>query len=265
MSKRKNAIWFVLLIVLAGNLSLTSCKPQQQVQYFMNTPDTLLPTKIVYKEPLIQKGDLLSISIFSDDPRASAPYNQPVAAPTAVAQTVAVSSGQGYLVDQSGEIRFYGIGVIKVEGMTKKQLSTLICDKLNDQAVLKNPYAEVRFLNYKVTINGEVARPGSYSIPAEKINLLEALGLAGELTPYGRRDNILLIREEDGQRQFVRVDLTKADVFQSPYYYLQQNDIIIVEATKVKAQATDQVTERRILVVTSIVSTIAILISVLKN
>jgi polysaccharide export outer membrane protein len=150
-----------------------------------------------------------------------------------------------------------------VEGLTKNQLIELLNAKLKD--FLTNPYYTIRFLNYRFTMLGEVNRPGIFSIPGERVSLLEALGLAGDLTFYGRRDNVLFIRQNNGRRDFVRLDLTKPEIMASPYFYLQQNDVVIVEANKKKAVANDQVTVRNVTIAATIVSTLAIIYSIFRK
>ncbi|HSC38389.1 MAG TPA: hypothetical protein VLD19_10970, partial [Chitinophagaceae bacterium] len=130
---------------------------------------------------------------------------------------------------------------------------------------LTNPYCTIRFLNFKITLIGDVARPGVYSIPAEKVNILEAIGLAGDLNVTGRRDNILVVREQNGKRQWGRIDLTKPDIFTSPFYQLEQNDMVYIDLTKNKAAAGDQTTLRTITIAATVVSTFAIIYSLIKK
>ncbi|HEV3327659.1 MAG TPA: polysaccharide export protein, partial [Puia sp.] len=129
---------------------------------------------------------------------------------------------------------------------------------------LKNPYYSIRFLNYRVTMIGEVSRPGVYTLPGERVNILEAIGLAGDLTFYGRRDNVLVMRENNGKREFARLDLTKPEIMSSPYFYLQQNDMVIVEPNKKKIAANDQVTARNVSIAATVISTLAILYSIFR-
>jgi polysaccharide export outer membrane protein len=130
---------------------------------------------------------------------------------------------------------------------------------------LMNPYYTVRFLNSHFTLLGEVSRPGNFSIPGEHVNLFEGLGMAGDMTFFGRRDNILIIRINNGKREFQRLDLTKPDVFKSPYYFLQQGDIVYVEASRKKLAANDQVTARNVSLAATIISTLAIIYSIFKK
>ena len=235
--------------------------------------DTAQLSQVNAVEPIIRKGDVLSIIVYSDNPLATQIYNQSLITTSAI--TPSNSSGgsaggtagstipgstpstPGYQVDENGNIRFQGIGLIHVEGLTKAQLKDTLDIRLSP--FLQHPYSNIRFLNYKFTMLGEVTRPGLVSIPGERINLLEAIALAGDLTFYGRRDNVLVIRENNNKREFARLDLTKPDIMKSPYFYLQQNDIVIVEPNKRKVAANDVVTARNISLAATVVSTLAIL------
>jgi polysaccharide export outer membrane protein len=249
-------------------MALGSCggskRAQKENLYLQGNLDTIPNTIVPSKEVTIQKGDLLSITVHSDNPEATAIFNQQKAE---ISSGLTASSGTagGYLVDQSGNISFQSLGTIHVEGLTKQALIEKLTEALKQY--LKNPYVNIRFLNFRFTVIGEVLKPGSYTIPEEKISILEMIGLAGDLSVYGRRDNILVIRESNGKREFGRLDLRKASVFQSPYYYLQQNDIVFVEPNSKKPTANDQVIARNLTIasaVAALVSTLAIIYNIFK-
>ena len=141
----------------------------------------------------------------------------------------------GYLVDKNGEIDFPILGKLQVAGLTRLELTELIKQKLIEEDLIKDPIVTVQFLNFKVSVMGEVSRPGSFTINSDRITLLEALSMAGDLTIYGRRDRVAVIRETDGKRTILFHDLRSSDIFLSPCYYLQQNDIVYVEPNKAKA------------------------------
>lgn len=244
-----------------------SCGNVRQLQYMQGQFDTARLRQAVYPELVIQKGDLLSITVYSDNPVASAFYNlppQPTIAnsstTTTTQPTPSLNPGSTYLVDDSGYIQFPGLGNLAVAGLTKDQLYELLKTRLSDK--LSNPYFVIRLANYRITLIGEVARPGQFTIPNERVSLLEAIGLAGDLTAFGRRDNILVIREINGQRSWARLDLKSPDIMGSPYFYLQPNDVIYVDVTRNKAAANDQVTVRNISLAVSVVSVLAILVGV---
>jgi polysaccharide biosynthesis/export protein len=259
--------WLCVLVLMA---MLASCGNTRKLQYMQGAFDTTKLSSYTVPVPIVQKGDLLSIIVFSDNPAATAIYNQSVVIAPSSSTSTAGSSGsipaatsQGYLVDEDGNIQFQGLGKLHVEGMTKAELTALLDSKLKD--FLQNQYYNIRFLNYKITMVGDIARPGVYSIPSERVNILEAIGLAGDLNITARRDNVLIVREQNGKRDFGRIDLTKPDIFNSPFYNLQQNDIIYVDLTKSKAATNDQLTVRNISIATSIISTIAIIITVFRR
>lgn len=267
---------------------LISCGNTRQLTYMQGKFDTTKLSQLPVIDPTIKKGDLLSIIVYSDNPQATAIFNQSlISVPSSGANQSGGAGGvpqgglsgggtgamtgtnngaptqsPGYLVDELGFITFQGLGRLHVEGLTKAQLKDTLDDRLKDQ--LKNPYYTIRFMNYRFTMLGEISRPGVYSMPGESVNLFEALGMGGDLTFYGRRDNVLVIRSNNGKREFARLDLTKPDAMTSPYFYLQQNDLIYIEATKKKVAANDQVTARNVAIAASIVSTLAIVYSIFK-
>lgn len=259
---------FYVVMLVACVPCWWSCGNVRQLQYMQGQFDTAKLSQVTYPEPLIQSNELISITVYSDDPRASAYYNLPdqaTLANTAVVPsplTNVTSPGSTYLVDEAGNIQFPGLGVLKVAGLTKAELYKLLDSKLADK--LKNPYYIIRLSSYKITLLGEVVKPGQFTIPNERVSLLEAIALAGDLTVYGRRDNVLIIREINGQRTYQRLDLRKPEIMGSPYFYLQPNDMILVDINKTKAAANDQTTVRNISLATSIISVVAIIISVLR-
>jgi polysaccharide export outer membrane protein len=247
----------------------------KNLQYLQGNIDTSKLSSYSIPEPIIQKGDLLSIIVFSDEPKATALFNQSVTSMQTGATSnngnamggglgLPAATSPGYLVDFNGNIQFQRLGQLHVEGLNKQQLIDLLNSKLKD-TLLFHPYYSIRFLNYKITLIGDVAHPGVYSIPAERVNLLEALGLAGDLNITARRDNIRIIREQNGKRQFGSVDLRNPDILRSPFYQLQQNDVIYVDFNKSKAAASDQTTARNISIGATVVSTLAILYSIFRK
>jgi len=260
---------FVLLAIL-----FSSCGNTRQLVYMQGKFDTAALSKINPPDKVIQKGDNMNIIVYSDNPEATKIYNQPLivsASPSIGGGGSGASGGPsgnaptsaGYLVDENGNIEFQGLGLLHVEGLTKPQLKDTLYNRLKD--VLTNVYCTIRFLNHKFTVLGEVLRPGIISIPDENINLLEAISLSGDLTFYGRRDNVLIIREEGDKRIFGRLDLTKPEIMASPYFYLKQNDIVIVEPTRKKIAANDQITGRNISIAATVVSTLALLYSIFRK
>lgn len=243
-----NMKFIISLVVLIVLLHMTACVSNRPIQYVQGQFDTAQLSKFVLKEPVIQRADLISIVVYSDNPEATAIFNQP--------------NIVGYLVDEKGNIQFQGIGTLHVEGLTKQQLADLLNTKLKE--FLQNPYYVIRFLNYKITLLGELNKEGIYTIPNEKVNIFEAIGLAGGLNIYARRENVMIIREANGKREFARLDLTSPEVFKSPYYFLQQNDMVVVEQTRAKAAVNDQTTARNIGLATGVISTLIFIYTVFK-
>jgi polysaccharide biosynthesis/export protein len=256
--KKQVVLLFGIVIYL---LNLTSCAPKQ-ASYFQGKLDTSRIKNVEVKETVIQKNDILSITVFSDDPTASAIYNQAVVG-AGSGGGVSTGSTGGYLVNEQGDIYFQGLGRLHIAGLTKTGLTELLNEKLKTQ--LKNPYYSIRFLNYNITVQGEVNRGGEFTVPNERITILEAIALAGDMTIYAKRNDVLLIRELNGKREIVRIDLTNPDIFNSPYYYLRQKDLVIVEATRKKPSAGRQETVQNIGIATSIISTAAIIIAIFRN
>jgi len=213
--------------------------------------------------PTIKAGDVLSVQVSSLSPEATAFFNPYTAMSAAERGTAASSSSAapytpGYLVSEDGQITLPLVGAQSVNGLTNTQAATQIRQKLLDY--LKEPTVNVRNLNFQISISGEVTRPSLYSIPNEQITLPSALGLAGDITIFGRRDNVLIIREENGKRTFNHIDLTKRDVFQSPYYYLHPNDVVYVEPGKARVANADR-TYQLLPIVISALSFVAIIVS----
>jgi polysaccharide export outer membrane protein len=265
--QRLFGILLVTLVIVLGS----SCGSIKNLQYVQGAFDTSKLNKVQFTDPVIQQGDLLGITLFSDDAAATAAVmSQPVTINSnntntgAAANTFATGIASGYLVSENGYIQLYKIGPVMAAGLTKKQLADTLVQRYVTFNLLKNPYVEIRFLNYRITLVGEVSKPGTYSFPTEKINIFEAIGLAGDITVYGKRNNVLVVREANGVRQFGKLDLSKPEVFASPYYYLQQNDMVIVDVAKNKGVVNDQLTTRNITVAASILATIAIFINVFR-
>lgn len=256
MQKLFTLIWdnhykqLVLLVFLAYSQLLVSCISSKQVTYFQNqanqSDSIALSARYV---PKVQVGDVLSVQVSSLNPEASSFFNPYTAIavadrsgqPVTAATTTALPSMNGYLVDANGFIELPVIGKVNVKDQTAAQIKDHIRESLKEY--LKEPTVNVRNLNFRISVMGEVARPALYTIPNEQITILEALSLSGDATIFGRRDNVLVIREENGKRTFARVDLTRRDLFNTPYYYLHPNDVVYVEPGRARAAAADRTTQ----------------------
>jgi polysaccharide biosynthesis/export protein len=269
---KDSCLRFFRLIVVSFILvqSISSCRTQKSLpnNYLENVADTSEKNTVKIPDLTIQKGDLLSIQIYSASLKAEtdAPYNLPNFGGVAPGSSSGAAVIAGFLVDANGNIEYPRIGTIHVEGLTKSELADLIKKRINQpEQQLENPTVVVRFLNYKITVLGEVMRPGSFSIPAERVTVLEALGLAGDIAVYGKRNTVKVIREINGNREIGTIDLTSKDLFESPYYNLLQNDIVIVEAKRSKArQADTQEVSQRISLALGIITSIALIYNVFK-
>jgi len=180
----------------------------------------------------IQPDDLLSIRIKSLDPVAAEPFNVD---PPGMANLQAGGGMRpliGYLVARDGTIDFPMLGSLTVAGLSTDEVRLLLLEKL--APFLKDPVVMVRFLNFRITVLGEVGGPGTYFVANERVTILDMIGQAGDITPYGNRSNVLVIREHNGQRTFGRVNLQDRDIFKSPYFYLQQNDVVYVEPLEIR-------------------------------
>ena len=215
---------------------LTGCSSYKKVPYFQNADQVSLTASRGIHDARIMPKDILSITVFSSDPITSAPYNQTVQNTMSNNQLSTGSSMlQSYLVDNNGDINFPKLGTIHVQGLTKTECEKMILEKISPE-FNELPIVTVRMSSYRVTVTGEVNRPGVFPVTSEKMSVLEALAQAGDLTLYGRRDNILLLREDaTGKKSVHKLDLKDANIINSPYYYVQQNDVIYVEPNKVRA------------------------------
>lgn len=214
----------------------TACSSPKKVLYFQDVAPQSAQEIAQKYEAVIHTDDQLAIMVNYKDPELAMPFNMPMV--TYQAGTSGTSYGQqrilGYLVDANGNIDFPVLGRIHVDGLTRLQLTDLIRKRLVDEDLIKDPIVTVQFLNFKISVMGEVVRPGSFNITGDRITLLEALSMAGDLSIYGKRDRVAVIREKDGVRTIRFHDLRSSDLFLSPDYYLQQNDIVYVEPNKAR-------------------------------
>ena len=233
----------ILRLTLAATLAtvLVSCNPEtyKKINYLQDVNENTSMSMTVNKGIIIQPQDQLSIVVTSRDPKMAVPFNLSVSS-FYTGSELSSSGGSsqritGYIVDNSGDINFPSLGTVHVSGLNRWELQDLIKDKLSDSGLLRDAVVTVEFLNFKVSVLGEVTAPGTYSVTGDKITILQALALARDLTIYGQRDNVRVIREQNGKRQIYTLNLTNSDIFSSPAYYLQQNDVVYVTPSKVRA------------------------------
>ncbi len=282
-----NYAFFITLFKRAAYLIVfsfffVSCYNTKNIAYFQDLQDTSKIYSQVLKDSFatqIQPDDIINITVNSINSQAAAPFNMGNNTP-AMASVPQISQSpltgtilnpnaeearapfKGYLVDKDGMIDFPVLGQWKVSGLTTGQLRDQLREKLNEY--LQNPTVNVRIVNFKITVLGEVSRPSTYSVPGERITVMDALGMAGDLTIYGQRENVLLIREENGERKFIRMNLNSSKVFESPYLYLKQNDIVYVQPNKSKVAASDMSTVRTVSYISAGVTLLVLILTRFK-
>ncbi|MEP7111084.1 MAG: polysaccharide biosynthesis/export family protein [Ferruginibacter sp.] len=230
----KKYINFSLLVSIV--IYSASCVNTRKSTYFNDAQTaSIKPNAQDSVSPLIQKNDIISVIITSLNAEASAIFNlSNITSSSTVTNVGSSQSASGYLVNSDGFIQLPILGRIEVAGSTTKQIKDQITAILLDKKLLIDPIVTVHHLNYEVTVLGEVGKPTVINVPSEKISLLKALGLAGDITIFGKKDNVLLIREIGGKRIVRRIDLNNPEFLASPFYYLQPNDVVYVEANKNK-------------------------------
>ena len=229
------------LTVLTVLIGLASCNPEtyKKINYLQDVKQDTTMTMKVNKGIIIQPQDQLSIIVTSRDPKMAVPFNLSVSSFYTGSELASAGGASqritGYIVDNAGDINFPSLGTLHVSGLNRWELQDLIKDKLADTGLLRDAVVTVEFLNFKVSVLGEVTAPGTYSVTGDKITIFQALALARDLTIYGQRENVQVIREQNGRRQIFKLDLTRSDIFSSEAYYLQQNDVVYVTPSKVRA------------------------------
>lgn len=238
-----------------------SCTSTKKIAYFNDIKDSTVIATVEGVEPIIQKKDVLSISVSSLSAEATSIFNTPNQ-PVIPNATTTTPITAGYLVGQDGTIKFPLLGNVNAAGITQKQLENDIAKLLIDKKLLFDPIVTARFLNYRVTVLGEVNRPGVVNVPSEQISILEAIGQAGDLTIYGKRENIILIRQEGPNKVIKRLNLNSSKILESPYFFLKSNDVIYVEPTKAKIVSSD-LTRQLLPIIFSGISVVIIVLNTL--
>ena len=231
------AKWILAAALLSG---VAACNPEtyKNINYLQDVTENYSVSMKENTGIIIQPQDQLSIVVVSRDPRLAAQFNMSVSTFYTGSEIGATGGSQritGYVVDNDGNIDFPSLGIIHVAGLNRWELQELIHERLSDSGMLKDAVVVVEFMNFKISVLGEVTHPGTYGISGDKITILQALALANDLTIYGMRENVMVIREQNGRRQTYLVDLTSKDIFDSPAYYLQQNDVVYVTPNTVRA------------------------------
>lgn len=258
MTKKTHCFLLLAIAVILG----TSCTSTKKMLYFNDLEKvkqaTIMSSLQDNAERLIQKNEVISVHITSPtpDPNAYAFLNVPNDYKIGTA-----AAGTGYLVSNDGFIDMPVLGQVKAAGLTRTQLKENVLKLVQDKRLLLDAMVDVRFLSYEVTVLGEVVRPSVITVPNEKITVLKALGAAGDITPFGRRDNVMLVRETEGKKIVTRLNLNSSTFLQSPYYYLQPNDVVYVETTGNRAASVDKTR----LILPAILSAISVIVLVVDR
>lgn len=264
---------FLLFIAL-----LTGCNAYQKVAYLQQAGTQAILSDSVQTpvpDPVIKVGDVLMITVNTNTPEAAMPFNLPLIPAGESSRSYSGGNGsyisyglsmQNYLVDMEGNLVFPVIGKMRVAGMTKAALAEQIKKTIYPQYITEEPIILIRYANFKVSVLGEVMRPGSFLIDNEKVSILEALAMAGDMTIYGRRESVLLVRENNGNRETVRIDIRDKNLVNSPYFYLQQNDVLYVEPndSRARASAISTAESLSISVVGTLISIATLIINILR-
>ena len=266
---------FFPLVILTAIMMVTSCATVKDITYFQNKAVDQPEAIDKHAGIVIQPKDMLSIVVSSRNPELVAMFNLPVVTYQAGSEIVSAGGYNqrllGYVVDNEGNIDFPVLGPLKVGGLTRWELSEMIKDKLLNGGLLTDAVVTVEFMNFKVSVIGEVNAPGTYTLNNDKVTILQAISLARDLTIFGLRENVCVIREREGERVIYEINLCDVSMFKSPAYYLQQNDIVYVQPSQVRAR--QSTTDDKALRMTSIfvsggsllVSVAALLVNLLHN
>lgn len=236
--KKSTFIGLILAVVAASVMVSCSTDTYKNINYLQDIDAQTEMQAGVNEGILVQPKDQISIVVSSRNPELAVMFNLVNVSYQAGSESVSAGGQQrlmGYSVNNNGDIEFPVLGLVHVAGLNRWEVGNLIKEELQSRNLLKDPVVTVEFMNFRISVLGEVSRPGTYNVAGDKINLLEALSLAGDLTIYGRRDNVQVIREYGGKRTIYLVDLRNSEIFNSPAYYLRQNDVVLVEPNHVRA------------------------------
>lgn len=249
------------IMAIVAIICFSSCASKQDLLYFQDEALEGFSQPVIRPEISYQPGDLLTIDVSGLDQESVRPFNLPVVSyqNSSLLSVQQDATKQAYLIDKNGSIEFPVLGPLKLEGLTRIEATELIKGKLEDY--VKNAIVNIRLANFTISVLGEVKNPGTYTILDERVSLTEALGLAGDLTVFGNRKNILLIREVEGQKRFAKFDLTSVKALASPNYYLAQNDVIYIEPNQARVNSSKYNENSAIII--SAVATLATIAAIL--
>jgi polysaccharide export outer membrane protein len=267
--------WAAALLLLT---MAASCRIEKPVSYFSNGLDTALVDKSIHPELPVSPGDLLSIMFFSDNPEATAIFNQAgggsAASPASQTQdntrqsmagAAGVQSQVVYRVDSAGQVRIHGLGLVPLAGLTLAEAERRLTARIASLEVLSNPYCVVRYSGIRVTVLGEVRAPGAFQTPNDRMTIFDLLGMAGDILPSGRKEEVLLIRDENGRRTYAKLDLTSQAIFRSPHLHLRQNDLVVVQANGLQMSQSETRRQQYLGMAVSAASILVLLLNLLFN
>jgi len=258
--KLLNQTIFSRFLILICVIAISSCASRTEIVYFQDEPLTSEITNTVNYEIRFKPDDLVTIDVSALDPDAVRPFNLPaVAFNSSLIDARGGLRMQSYLIDSNGNIEFPVLGTIQMSGLTRTEATAMLKDKI--KAYVNDPIVNIRLLNFTITVLGDVNRPGTFTIQDERVSLSEALGLAGDLTVFGKRENVLLIREVNGEKRYAKIDLTSINTVNSPYYYLSQNDVIYVEPNTAKVRSSRYTRNNSVII--SAIATLATIAAIL--
>jgi polysaccharide export outer membrane protein len=261
---RTSSLLFTILMFFFSSLFFTACKTER-IAILKDIPDSTSVRYIPlakYSSPVVRVDDILNIVIQTLDAQANSILNQGnLPATSGAVSGSSLSSSQavvaGYLVGKDGSVHMPYIGSVYVLGLTTDQIRDTVAQKIS--FYFKDPVVNVRFANFKVSVLGEVKNPSTFLIPNEKPTIIDALGLAGDITIYGRRDNVMLIRDNEGQKEITRLDLDSSKSISSPYFFLRPNDVLYVEASASKVESTDAYRNRNYTIIAAALGFLTVL------
>ncbi|WEK36545.1 MAG: polysaccharide biosynthesis/export family protein [Candidatus Pseudobacter hemicellulosilyticus] len=248
-----------MIIAIAGVSCASSRKAYQGALYFQDIGDSLKNLPPVSFEQRFQPGDILHVTVVTPNEKMGALFNQPVSMPS----DGTAGGPSGYLVDEDSTIFFPLLGRLKVSGHTKRSFTADLTERL--RYYLDSPIVAVRLLNYRITMLGEFNKPGTLVIPNERVTILDAIGLAGDMNMFAKRDSVMIIRTNEGHVELGSLNMNAGNIFDSPYFYLKQNDVVYVKMQKRKLAVTDQVTLRNVSLGLGILSALAAITATVIN
>lgn len=244
-------------------LIISSCASQKNITYLQGSIDDQALAIADSYEIRFQPDDLVAIMVNSRDAELAQMFNLPMISYQTDTKLTGQNRALGYLIDSEGNIDFPQLGSVKVAGLTRSELTKFIKQQLVDGGYVNDPVVTVQFLNFQVSVIGEVTRPGSFEIDSDKVTIFDALSRAGDLTIFGQRGNVKVIREVDGERVVSVVDLRSADILTSPYYYLRQNDVVYVEPNRARAGQSEINTNRTVSTYASLLNVLLTLVAII--